>query len=251
MSLKKSFDISGRTALVTGSSDGIGKAIALTLAEFGAFIFVHGKDNEQECLQVVDEIKTQKGNADFCMGDLADTKAVARIMSKVHHADILVLNASIQIRSDFSKLTQAEFDEQMHTNVWSSIQLINRYQPEMKTKQWGRILFIGSVQEAKPHPQMVVYAASKAANANMTINLAQQLASDKITVNNLAPGVIQTGRNQEALADAAYAEMVRKKIPSCFFGEPMDCAGLALLLCSDAGRYITGQTIYCDGGMSL
>ena len=98
---------------------------------------------------------------------------------------------------------------------------------------------------------MVVYAASKAAQTHMMLNLARQLAPDGVTLNNLAPGVICTDRNVEALADGAYAEKVRSAIPAGIFGQPSDCAGAALLLCSEAGRYITGQNLFVDGGMSL
>ena len=123
--------------------------------------------------------------------------------------------------------------------------------PPMQERGWGRILSIGSVQEVTPHPNMVVYAASKAAQTSMMLNLARQLASDGITLNNLAPGVIRTDRNVEALADGTYAEKVRASIPAGIFGQPSDCAGAALLLCSEAGRYITGQNLFVDGGMSL
>ena len=121
----------------------------------------------------------------------------------------------------------------------------------MKKMGWGRIITIGSVQEAKPHPDMLVYSATKAAQTNMVKSLALQLAKDGITVNNVAPGVIYTDRNMEALADPVYAKKVMDSIPVGFYGEPEDCAGIVELLCSDKGRYITGQSIYVDGGKSL
>src|SRR5690606_31858353 len=133
-----------------------------------------------------------------------------------------------------------------NTNLWSTLRLIQQYLPGMVERGWGRILTIGSVQDTKPHPQMAVYAALKAAVSNLVINVAMQVGSQGVTVNNLAPGVIQTARNQEALSDATYADQTRMKIPLGYFGDPDDCAGIALLLCSEAGRYITGQTIYCD-----
>jgi NAD(P)-dependent dehydrogenase (short-subunit alcohol dehydrogenase family) len=123
--------------------------------------------------------------------------------------------------------------------------------PPMQAEKWGRILSIGSVQEAKPHPDMLVYAASKAAQTNMIQNLSRMLAPDGITANNLAPGVITTDRNVDALSDSAYAEKVRSWIPAGILGSPDDCAGAALLLCSEAGRYITGQNLFVDGGMGL
>src|SRR3546814_6496485 len=116
-----------------------------------------------------------------------------------------------------------------------------------------RVLFlsIGSVQETKPHPQIAIYSALKAAVSNLVINLASQFGKDGVTVNNIPPCVVETARNQEALADAQYADQVRQKIPLGYFGQPHDYSGIALLLCSEAGRYITGQTIYCDGGLAI
>ena len=98
---------------------------------------------------------------------------------------------------------------------------------------------------------MLVYSATKSALANLVRNLAPQLARDGITINNLAPGAIATVRNEEVLADEAYLHRVLAKIPAGFIGEPGDCAGLAVLLCSEAGRYITGQDLFVDGGMGL
>ena len=121
----------------------------------------------------------------------------------------------------------------------------------MKNKKWGRIVTIGSVQEAKPHPDMLVYSASKAAQTNMVKSLALQLANDGITVNNVAPGVIYTDRNVEALLDPEYAKKVTDSIPVGFYGQPEDCAGIVSLLCSEEGRYITGQNIFVDGGKGI
>ena len=121
----------------------------------------------------------------------------------------------------------------------------------MKNKKWGRIVTIGSVQEAKPHPDMLVYSASKAAQTNMVKSLALQLANDGITVNNVAPGVIYTDRNVEALSDPEYAKKVTDSIPVGFYGQPEDCAGIVSLLCSEDGRYITGQNIFVDGGKGI
>jgi NAD(P)-dependent dehydrogenase (short-subunit alcohol dehydrogenase family) len=98
---------------------------------------------------------------------------------------------------------------------------------------------------------MAIYAATKSAVANLVRNLAPQLAPSGVTINNLAPGAIATARNEQALADAAYREKVLARIPLGHVGKPADCAGLAILLCSDAGHYITGQDIFVDGGMGL
>ncbi len=121
----------------------------------------------------------------------------------------------------------------------------------MCERRWGRILAIGSVQQIRPHPEMAVYAATKSAQDNLIRNLARQLASHGVAVNSLAPGVINTDRNREALADHHYATQLVDHIPVGRIGEPTDCVGAALLMCSPAGEYITGQTIVVDGGMTL
>jgi NAD(P)-dependent dehydrogenase (short-subunit alcohol dehydrogenase family) len=121
----------------------------------------------------------------------------------------------------------------------------------MEAKRWGRILTIGSVQQVKPHPELLIYSATKLALVNLVRSLAPQLAPKGVTINNLAPGAIATGRNADVLANEEYRRKVLAKIPLGYVGEPQDCAGLALVLCSDAGRYITGADFCVDGGMSL
>ena len=110
---------------------------------------------------------------------------------------------------------------------------------------------IGSVQDVKPHPRMAVYAVTKSALANLVVNLAAQYSKFGITFNNIAPGVICTDRNREALEDAAYVEKLYDLIPSRRFAQPEECAGMVRLLCSNEGQYITGESIYIDGGKHL
>ena len=121
----------------------------------------------------------------------------------------------------------------------------------MKEQGWGRILTIGSVQQYKPHKDMLVYAASKCAQMSMVENLAKQLAPYGITINNLSPGVIRTPRNTVALEDKEYEKKVMEGIPCGYTGEPRDCVAGALLLCSEEGRYINGIDLVIDGGMRL
>ena len=164
---------------------------------------------------------------------------------------MLVLNASVQYRNSWENISLPECEKQLNCNFVSSLLLMQAAVNTMRRQKWGRIITIGSVQEKKPHPDMLVYSASKAAQTNMMQSLSLQLAQDGITVNNVAPGVIYTSRNYEALADAVYAEKVKASIPVGFYGLPEDCAGIVSLLCSEEGRYITGQSIYVDGGKSV
>jgi len=162
-----------------------------------------------------------------------------------------VLNASVQIRKPWAEIAAEEFDRQVRTNFQSSLELMQLAIPRMTQRRWGRVLTVGSVQEVRPHPDMAVYAATKSAQTNLVRNIASQVAANGVTVNNLSPGVIATDRNAEALADPEYRQKILHRIPMHQEGLAEDCVGAAILLCSDAGRYITGTTLFVDGGLHL
>lgn len=241
------FNLEGKKALITGSTQGIGFAIAEALAKQGATVCIHGATSMEKCQSAAEKIE---GSIPVCQS-LTAKDGADKLYEMVGDVDILVLNASIQYRKAWDEITAEELDAQMQTNFASSLRLIQLCAPKMKENKWGRILVVGSVQQYKPHKDMLVYAASKAAQMNMVQNLAKQLAPFGITVNNLAPGVIATPRNDAALADPDYAPKVLSGIPMGYAGESEDCAGAALLLCSDEGRYITGIDLVVDGGMKL
>ena len=240
-----------KTAFITGSSRGIGKAIALRLAADGFRVILHGVDQSKHIQKLKEEIEQNGGVAEIATANLCDLEATKTLSRVVANADVLVLNASLQYRTPWQEITTEACYEQLNCNFVSSMLLIQATVPHMKETGWGRIITIGSVQEAKPHPDMLVYSASKAAQTNMMQSLSLQLARNGITVNNVAPGVIYTDRNVEALSDPEYAKKVTDSIPVGFYGEPKDCAGIVSLLCSEDGRYITGQSIYVDGGKSV
>ncbi len=240
-----------KTALVTGSSRGIGRAIAKRLAKDGYKVFVHCAGNLEKAKEVKKEIEANGGVAEVIRANLCNTDETKALAEAVGNIDVLVLNASLQYRNPWQNITLEECYEQLNCNFVSSLILIQSLAGHMKEQKWGRIITIGSVQEAKPHPDMLVYSSSKAAQTNMMKSLSLQLAGDGITVNNVAPGVIYTDRNVEALSDEEYAKKVTASIPAGFYGMPEDCEGIVSLLCSEEGRYITGQSIYVDGGKSV
>ena len=217
----------------------------------GYELVVHCASNRAKAKETRKLIEEKGGKAAVVTGDLTDPCTAERLMAETGPLDALVLDASMQIRRPWQKISLEKYQKQMTCNFYSSLRLIQLAVPHMKAQKWGRIVTIGSVQERKPHPDMLVYSASKAAQTNRVQSLAQQLAADGITVNNVAPGVIFTARNVEALSDPTYAAEVTVSIPAGFYGEPRDCAGVVRLLLSDAARYITGQSIYVDGGKSL
>ena len=253
--MNNSFNLTGRRALVTGSSRGIGAALALALAEAGANVVVNYAGSESSAREVSDRIAALGRKSAIVRADLRDPAAPRALfdasVAALGGVDILVSNVAIQQRAAWNEITREQFDDQVITNWRSAFELIQLAAPEMIARKWGRILTIGSVQEARAHPQMIVYAAVKCAQTSMVASLAKQFAPHGVTINNLAPGVILTDRNTGVLADASYREKALASIPAADFGRPEDCAGAALLLCSDAGRYITGQNLFVDGGLSL
>jgi NAD(P)-dependent dehydrogenase (short-subunit alcohol dehydrogenase family) len=165
--------------------------------------------------------------------------------------DILVANASIQAKIPWAEFPLDEAQKEMQVNFFATLRMFQRCYPKMKAQKWGRMIVIGSVNERRPHPEMCVYAATKSAQENLVRGIARQVAAEGITVNNLCPGVFYTDRNKECLADPVYGAKVTAAIPCHDYAMPDDAAGAALLLASDAGRYITGATIMVDGGLSL
>ena len=240
------FDLKGKRALITGSTQGIGFSVAKAFAEAGATVWINGT-NEEKAKRAAQGIT----GAQIALCDLSSPDCADLLYQKTGDVDILILNTSIQCRRAWNEITDEEFDKQIAVNLKASLKLIQKYAPHMQAQKWGRIITVGSIQQRKPHKDMLIYAAAKAAQENMARNLAKQLAPDGITVNNVAPGVIETPRNSKALSDKEYAKQVIAGIPLGYAGVPQDCNGLILTLCSDAGRYITGADIFIDGGMSL
>lgn len=241
------FNLNGKRAIVTGSTQGIGFAIAKVLRDHGAEVYLHGAGNLQKVKNAAEILPTNL----YLTADLEKSDSISKIYETTGDLDIVVANVSIQIRKPWELVMPEEFEKQVSVNFRSTFQLMQTYIPSMQRKKWGRFIIVGSVQQYRPNPQMPIYAAIKCALQSLVHNIAKQVAQDGVTVNNLVPGVIETPRNETALADEEYAQKVLNSIPAGFFGAPRDCAGAALLLCSDAGRYITGIELPVDGGMKL
>ena len=231
--LKEKFDLTGKVALVTGSTRGIGKAIGDAFEEYGAKVIRH--------------------NTKVC--DLSEPASIDlffdRLEAEGMMPDILVANASIQAKIPWMEFPLEEAQKEMQVNFFATLRMFQRCYPKMKAQQWGRLIVVGSVNERRPHPDMCVYAATKSAQENLVRGIARQVAAEGITVNNLCPGVFFTDRNKECLSDPVYSAKVAAAIPMHRSAMPEDAAGTALLLASDAGSYITGATIMVDGGLCL
>lgn len=253
--LAQKLDLTGKTAVVTGSSQGLGEAIASIFAYYGASVVLHYNKGRKDAEQIKKKIETEKGKIFIVQADFTKESAIEKFYTDVHKVvkavDILVLNASVQIAKEWDKLTPKDFDEQIQANFKTNLFLAQKFAPAMEKQTWGRILTIGSVQQVKPHPAMIAYAATKSAVLNLVQNLAMQLADKGVTVNNLAPGVIDTPRIDQPVPAGDEKILKRQETPSGQIGDPEDCAAFALFICSEAGRFITGQNIFIDGGMSL
>lgn len=241
------FDLHGKKALVTGSTQGIGLAIAKLFREAGAEVWIHGATGEEKCIAAAKAAGCDK----YVVKNLADPDAAEVIHAATGDLDILVLNASVQYRTHWDEITREALESQITINFSSSLSLIQAYMPHMKEQKYGRILTVGSVQQYRPHKDMAVYAASKDALMSLVRNIGKQVAPFGVTVNNLCPGAIATPRNADAVADPEYLAKVNAGIPAGYMGRAEDCAPAALFLCSEEARYVTGSEIIVDGGMHL
>ena len=257
------FDVSGRAAFVTGASRGIGRAIAMALAEHGADVAINhtsafdaevGFPDAAEAF--VDEARSRGARAFAIEGDLSVDGAVLDVYDRAAAAlgrvDILVSNANIQIPRPFEEVTVEQIDLQCRMNYRVPIQLLQRALPPMAERGWGRVLTLGSVQQANPIIELAVYAGLKSAQYNLVVNLSRRYVKSGVTINNLSPGLIETDRNRfRRRNEADWQAMIERTSPMGRAGLPEDLVGAALLLCSDAGSFITGTNVNVTGGGDL
>lgn len=241
------FDLTGKTALVTGSSQGIGKELAKALKDAGADVFIHGRimsDKLKDAAKYVGTDKIAIGN--LCNEDVSDL-----LYKQTGDVDILVLNGSIQVKKPWDEFTAEDFDKHIACNLKSSYFMIKKYINGMKNKEWGRIVTLGSTNQYNNHPELSLYGVTKTAQMKLVQNIAPFIAKYSITINNIAPGAVETPRNEICLADNKFKRKLENLIPLGYVGDAKDMNGAILLLCSDEGRYITGSEIIVDGGMHL
>lgn len=244
--------LSGKIALVTGSSRGIGRAAGLKLAQNGAKVIFHGvMAGEKLCSAVA-----EAGNdAEYLTADFGDMDAVSALADALKKRqiipDILVLNASVQSYTGLANFDSLEFLRIFRTNVESSCILLREILPEMRKKNNGRVIFVGSINGIQPASRLAIYGAAKAALLNIARTAARENAPYGIAVNTILPGVIETDRNAEVLKNKAFAEDLRIQIPMHRFGTPEECAELIAFLASDNTGYITGNEISISGGWQL
>lgn len=248
-------ELKNKIALVTGASRGIGSAIARDLAAAGAIVALNYCQSEDKAEAVRREIEAAGGRALSLRADVSQVGEIdvlfARVEAELGPVDILVNNAAVESRGGALDFSEADYDRILDTNLKGSFRCAQRALPGMKTRGWGRVINVSSVHEHTPTGFCAPYSMSKAGLLMMTRELALEFSPFGITVNNVTPGAIRTDMNREVLSDPAYAARVIAKTPARMIGEPQDVSRAVVFLASPAARFITGATLFVDGGLSL
>ncbi len=246
-------NLDGKKALVTGASRGIGKAIAIRLATEGVSVGVNYNASEQEAAKVVDEIQSLGGKAIILKGSVADSLEVQSLIQAAEDElgglDILVNNAGITKDNLIMRLPEEDWDQVIDTNLKGAFLCTKAALRSMVRQRSGRIINMSSVVAITGNAGQSNYTAAKAGLIGFTKTVAKEVASRGITVNAIAPGFIET-----QMVDAISSQLQQKileRIPLGYFGTPEDVAGVVAFLASEDARYVTGQVIGIDGGLSL
>lgn len=247
----KLFNLENRVALITGGNRGLGKSMALALAEAGADVIIVGRD-EAKNRQVVAEIKELGRKAASFSTDLRDIQAIimliADVVSQFGKLDILVNNAGVSHTQAALDVHEEDWDKVMDLNVKSLFFCCQAAGQVMKEQGFGKIINIASVAGAVGDVGICAYTASKAAVINLTRSLALEWVRYGIQVNAIGPAYIETDLNRDELSNPKVREKIVGKTPMRRLGEPGEMTGAVVFLASDASSYMTGQTVFIDGG---
>ena len=241
-----------RTVLVTGGSRGIGRAIALAFAKAGDYVLVNYRENDAAALETAKEICAGGGQCALYKADLRDREKTAEMFSAIEREgcgiDVLVNNAGVSLWKLFTDTTEEEWQDVLDSNLTSAYRCARAVLPQMIRRKSGKIINISSIWGENGASCEVAYSASKAALIGFTKALAKEVAPSGITVNCIAPGLIDTSMNAE-FSPEEIADFI-EQIPSGRIGKPEEIAAAALFLASPAADYITGQVLSINGGVS-
>jgi len=245
------FDLTGKTALITGASGGIGAAIAKTLHDQGATIAISGTRREK-LEEVASSLGSDRVHITPC--NLSDREAVNALIGQAEEAvggklDILVNNAGITKDNLFMRMKDEEWDDVIAVNLTAAFTLMRGALRGMMRNRSGRIVNIASISGVIGNPGQPNYSASKAGLVGMSKSLAREIAPRGITVNCIAPGFISTPMTDEL--NEKQVEQIAQAIPTGTFGDPDDIAAAVLYLSSDEAKYMTGQTLHINGGLVM
>lgn len=247
-------DLTGRVALVTGASRGIGKAIALRLASSGATVVVNYRGSEAEAHAVVATITETGGKAIAVQADVSDVQSHETLIKSTVDAfgrlDILINNAGITRDNLLLRMKPEEVDDVLNTNLRGVILLTKAALRPMMKNKWGRVISMSSIIGLTGNAGQANYAAAKAGLLGFTKSLALEMASRNITANAICPGFIETDMTANALNDDLRAQAIQR-VPLGRLGTSDDVAQAVIFLASDAASYITGQTLAVDGGWTM
>ena len=255
--------LESQRAVITGASSGIGAALALAFAEAGAAVVINHDRDPVAAKKLVGEITANEGRAIAVNADVTKPKDCKRLFdAAIGHfcgVDILVANAGIERDKAFTKLSLKDWHDVMSVNLTSqflcaqeAVRCFRRQGLEPhRSRALGKVLFMSSVHQTIPWAGHANYAASKGGSKLLMESMAQELASERIRVNAIAPGAIKTAINQSAWKTPAAKKKLQKLIPYPRLGEVKDVADAAVWLVSDAADYVVGTTLFVDGGMTL
>ena len=244
-------DLSNRVAIVTGSGRGIGRAIALKLAEVGATVVVN--DIGEAAESVAEEIKAMNGQSMAILANVSSSSDVARMVEEsiaaYEKVDILVNNAGIARDQLMLRMTEEDWDSVLDINLKGAFLCARAVLRHMIKQRWGRIICIASIAGIVGNKGQANYASAKAGIIGLTRTIAKEVASRGITANAIAPGVIDTEMTQQLPEN--WKEELKNNIPLGYIGSPRDVAEAVAFLASEEARYITGQVLSVDGGMAI
>ena len=247
------FDLTGKVALVTGGSRGIGRAASLALAKRGAHVVINYVSNEGAAREVAEVIQAAGGKAEIVQFDVGSSeaaeKAIAEVAKRLGRLDVLVCSAGISIDGLLLRLKDEDFDRILSINVKGAVACARAATKVMMRARTGRVIFLSSVVGEMGNAGQTAYSASKAALLGVTKSMARELSSRSITVNAITPGFIDTDMTG-ALTDEQKAS-INSAIPLGRTGKPEEIAAAVVYLASDEAGYITGQALRVNGGMYM
>jgi len=247
------FDLTGKVALVTGGSRGIGRSAAIALAKRGAHVVINYVSNEGAAREVAELIQADGGKAEILQFDVANgeaaEKAIAEAAKRLGRLDVLLCSAGISIDGLLLRLKDDDFDRILSVNVKGSVACARAATKVMMRARTGRVIFLSSVVGEMGNAGQTAYAASKAALLGVTKSMARELASRSITVNAITPGFIDTDMTGALTEDQKAS--INSAIPLGRTGKPEEIAAAVVYLASDEAAYITGQTLRVNGGMYM
>ena len=251
-SVLKNFDLTGRTALITGSSQGLGFALARGLAEAGASLVLNGRD-EKKLAVAADGLRSEGAKVTTAAFDVNDAAGIAREVSRIETEfapiDILVNNAGIQRRAPLAEMKEQQWREVLDTNLTSAFLVTRQVAPRLIARRSGKIINTCSLMSEVCRPSTGNYAAAKGGLKMLTRAMATEWAQHNLQINGLGPGYFLTELTRPLAENAEFDRWIRQRTPAGRWGDPKELVGATVFLASAASDFVNGQVIYVDGGL--